>query len=164
MDTWTRSSLDSKTSMHPTQGSIPFSATQSLRLCLPFQCNSGCAKKKTNPLDLSVRFLLTLGLSSYSDPISIPKPVQRPNKRCIHSNYSSEIEGKHHRDQNQKWQLSKTSHPVQFISQKWSMASCGLKWLCQSLKLWVCPPIWMCNTETWKSQPWGCENDPKCEG
>ena len=30
----------------------------------PFQCFSGCAKKKTITLDLSMRFLLTLGLSS----------------------------------------------------------------------------------------------------
>ena len=30
----------------------------------PFQCYSGCAKKKTGPLDLSMRFLLTLVLSN----------------------------------------------------------------------------------------------------
>ena len=49
MDTYTRPSLDFKTPTHPTQGNIPFSATQSLRLCLPFQCYSRCSKKKTNP-------------------------------------------------------------------------------------------------------------------
>ena len=49
MDTCTRSGLDPKTSTHPTQGSIPFSATQSLGLCLSFQCCSRCAKKKTIP-------------------------------------------------------------------------------------------------------------------
>ena len=62
MDTCTRSSLASRTFTHPTQGSTPFSATQSLMLCLPFQHYSGCVKKKTSPLDMSVR-LLTLGLS-----------------------------------------------------------------------------------------------------
>ena len=49
MDTCTRSGLDPKTSTHPTQGSIPFSSTQPLRLFLPFQCHSGCARNKTNP-------------------------------------------------------------------------------------------------------------------
>ena len=37
------------TPTHPTQGSIPFSATQSLRLCLPFQCSLGCARKNNHP-------------------------------------------------------------------------------------------------------------------
>ena len=49
MDTYTRSSLDFPTRTCPTQGSIPFSATQSLKLCLPFQCSSRCAKKKNQP-------------------------------------------------------------------------------------------------------------------
>ena len=49
MDTCTRSNLAPKTSTHPRQGSIPFSATQPLRLCLQFQCYSGCGNKKNNP-------------------------------------------------------------------------------------------------------------------
>ena len=52
----------------PTQGSIPFSATQSLGLCLPFQCYSGGVEKKSNPLALSVRLMHTLGLSSRLRP------------------------------------------------------------------------------------------------
>ena len=35
---------------HPTQGSVPFSAQQSLRLHLPFQCSSGCAGNIHQPL------------------------------------------------------------------------------------------------------------------
>ena len=72
------------------QGSIPFSAMQSLRPYLPFQCYSGCAKKKSNPLDMFVRFLHTLGLSSWSDPISTLNSVQTKNK--IHT-YQIQVPG-----------------------------------------------------------------------
>ena len=44
------SSLDSKIPTHPTQGSIPFTATQSLRPYLPFQFSLGCAYKISQPL------------------------------------------------------------------------------------------------------------------
>ena len=85
MDTCTRSSLPFKTSTHPTQGSIPFSATQSLRLCLPFQCCSGCAKKETSPsrsiceVPSYTRFIKLVQIQFHS------KPFQTKEKICTHS-------------------------------------------------------------------------------
>ena len=49
MDTCTRSILDSRTSTHPTQGIIPFSVVQSLKLCIPLQCYSGCEVRDNQP-------------------------------------------------------------------------------------------------------------------
>ena len=43
-------------STHPTQGSVPFSAPQSLGLHLPFQCSSGCERRFTSHSYLIVRF------------------------------------------------------------------------------------------------------------
>ena len=44
------SSLASTIPTHPTQGSIPFTATQSLRPYLPFQCSLRCAQNISQPL------------------------------------------------------------------------------------------------------------------
>ena len=85
MDTCTRSSMTSKTSTHPTQGSMPFSATYSLGLCLPFQCCSRCAKKKTSPsksiceVPSYTRFIKLVQIQFHS------KPVQTKEKICSHS-------------------------------------------------------------------------------
>ena len=58
-NTYTRTSLTSKKPTHPTQGISPFSATQSLRPCIPFQCYPGVVEKKVSPLALSVWLPIT---------------------------------------------------------------------------------------------------------
>ena len=66
------SSLASTIPTHPTQGSIPFTATQSLMPILPFQCSSRVSiEYLLAPLDLSVWFISSLGLSSQFWPLPL---------------------------------------------------------------------------------------------
>ena len=98
MDSCTRSGLAPKTSTHPTQGSIPFFATQSLRIRLPFQCCSRCAKKKTNPsrsiceVPSYTRFIKLVQIEFHSKPVqtkenicSYSRPQCQHNKTGFHS-------------------------------------------------------------------------------
>ena len=90
-DTYTRTSLTSRTPMHTQQKEIsPFSATQSLRPWIPFQCYSGAVEKKSSPLALLVWLPNTPGLSSNPCLHSHSNTVQDQllhtlNKQEIHS-------------------------------------------------------------------------------
>ena len=79
MDTYTRSDLALPTHTHSTQGIIPFSAVQSLKLCIPFHCYSGCAVRNNQPSISLSEAPHALGLSS-----SLPLPLlngYRPQKQ-----------------------------------------------------------------------------------
>ena len=70
MDTYTRSNLAFPTRTHPTQGIIPFSVVQSLRLCIPFQCYSWYAVRNNQPSRSLSEVPHALGLSS-----NLPLPL-----------------------------------------------------------------------------------------
>ena len=85
-DTYTRVSLDSRTSTCPTQGINPFFATQSLRPWPPFQCYSGVVEKKASPLALSVWLPNTPSLSSKPIPHPHSNIVRRPTTTYMKPN------------------------------------------------------------------------------
>ena len=76
MDTYIRSDFAFPTRTHPTQGIIPFSVVQSLMLCIPFQCYSGCAVRNNQPSRSLSEVPHALDLSSWSSPISTPNSTQ----------------------------------------------------------------------------------------
>ena len=63
------------------QESFPYLLHSPSSYAFPLQCYPRCRKKKTNPPDLSVRFLFTLGSSCRSRlHFHFPKIVQIPHK------------------------------------------------------------------------------------
>ena len=137
MDTYTRSSLDPKKSTNPTQGSIPFSAIQSLGLFLPFQCYSGGVKKKANPLALSVRLLHRLGLSSKLRPHFHSKDSPKTNNH-IHTTITTlGLKGEHCQDQNRVGKMGKNNSDYASRFPESLMALTWLKRLKSSRNSWI---------------------------
>ena len=113
---------------------------QSIGLCPPFQCYSGCAEKKANPLALSMRLQRTLGFSSKLIPHFHSKNRTNTNNDIHTTLIALGLKGKHHKDQigygNWRTQLR--------LWQTISRVVYALLWpkrLIASQNSWLCPPL-----------------------